>query len=201
MKMRKGLVGLMVFLAQTALAAQVVYVDSHSFKDSSVKWEESPSFVICSECPSPSDLKLSGLTKLLMHVKSIPSVSPAPAPSAPVPSAPLGDGGELKAYFCFDRYELLKPERERIAEFVKPRLKDFGFELYGYACPIGSERYNLKLSWRRAQEAASFVRELGGEVFRVEGKGEAVFDPHRLEESRCVVIKAKKKGGMHGEAE
>ncbi len=201
MNMKKTLIGLMMLFAQAGWTAQVAYVESYEFKDSAVVWENSPTFVVCTECPFPSNLRVSDLSRLLAHVKFIPSVRVQSQPSASNFESRLEDSEELKAYFCFNSSELLKPEREKIAQFVKPRLKDWAFEVFGYACPIGSEAYNLELSQRRAQAAASFIKELGGEVVLVQGKGEVVFDPHRYEESRCVVIKTKKKGGTHGEAE
>lgn len=45
-------------------------------------------------------------------------------------------------------------------------------KVIGYACPLGSEGYNLALSQRRAEVAADYLRGRGVKVAAVAGKGE-----------------------------
>lgn len=186
------LAALAVLLHRPAQAAQVVWVGSYAFRDPVVRWREAPMFAICTEdCPLPSRLEPSRLLRILKGVGAIPSVRaslPALRPKA----------GQLKVYFCFDSSEVLRAQLERIERFVRPRVRDWAFEVYGYACPIGPEDYNLRLSRRRARAVASVIRRLGGEVLLVRGMGEVVFDPRRYSESRCAVIKTRRKGGADG---
>jgi len=69
-------------------------------------------------------------------------------------------------YFDFDSYFLKKSEKKKL-EKIKGAVR-----VKGYASPEGSEEYNLKLSKKRAESVAEFLKKRGVRVLKVEGLGE-----------------------------
>jgi len=63
----------------------------------------------------------------------------------------------------------------------------------GYTCSIGSEDYNDKLSLRRAEVVASYLRSRGVTINAIEGKGECCpVSSTDLSQNRRVLIKEEK---------
>jgi outer membrane protein OmpA-like peptidoglycan-associated protein len=88
-------------------------------------------------------------------------------------------GRKVSIYFDYDSARLKEKEKRKLLPIRWP------VSLYGYASPEGSEEYNFRLSLRRAQNAARYLRERGVKVLEVKGMGEAScsFGPARW--SRC----------------
>lgn len=81
----------------------------------------------------------------------------------------------LYVYFDFDRYKLRLDQKKRIERALEEgTLSKAGWYLVvGYADWIGSKRYNLNLSRRRAEEVGRYLRSLGIEKVELSWKGEA----------------------------
>ncbi|MBI3299353.1 MAG: OmpA family protein [Elusimicrobia bacterium] len=72
----------------------------------------------------------------------------------------------------------LKPEAKQALEFVADvmlRHADLKLMVFGHTCDIGSDKYNIWLSQKRAEAVKSYLVELGvyGEFIRAKGYGEA----------------------------
>ena len=83
---------------------------------------------------------------------------------------------EIVVYFDFDKSELPKKQHQLLVEKVR-KLKEkckgvLSASVRGYACPIGSKKYNKKLSTLRAENVADILRSEGVEVTKVVGLGE-----------------------------
>lgn len=80
-------------------------------------------------------------------------------------------GEELVAviYFDFDRWNVKKAERNKIKGLDREKT----YRIVGHACWIGSERYNLKLSLKRAKEVKRVMIEEGFKVEDVSFRGES----------------------------
>lgn len=80
----------------------------------------------------------------------------------------------LYVYFDFDRYKLKPDQRAKIEKALEEGLlgKSFEYLVIGYADWIGSKRYNLNLSRRRAEEVRKYLRSLGIEKVELSWKGE-----------------------------
>ncbi len=78
--------------------------------------------------------------------------------------------------FDFDSAEL-KPEMkaalEELAERIKASPGHEKITIIGHTDSIGPEEYNLKLSERRAEAAAEYLRSLGIDDITTEGRGES----------------------------
>jgi outer membrane protein OmpA-like peptidoglycan-associated protein len=85
--------------------------------------------------------------------------------------------GAVVVNFAFDRSELDAPARTTLSDVVK-QLKekpDLVVDLEGHTDSVGTERYNLGLSQRRAEAVRRFLVEQGIELHRIHsiGFGEA----------------------------
>lgn len=124
-------------------------------------------------------------------------------PPPPVSEVTVQVGDELtlkdKIYFEFDSdkiRDISKPTLDKIAAFLKAHPEITKIRIDGYTCDLGTARYNLGLSDRRAQSAARYLEGQGIDPSRigtVKGYGEAdplvpnVDEAHR-EQNRRVQI-------------
>lgn len=99
---------------------------------------------------------------------------------------------KIIVYFDFDSYRLPEKQREFLVRRIRELKVVMGEKLdagvYGYACPIGSDAYNKKLSLKRAEEVARILREEGVRVVEVKGMGEVKDKSNALCLSRKVVV-------------
>lgn len=103
------------------------------------------------------------------------------APQPPISEVQIGDEltAQDKIYFEFDKAtirDISKPTLDKIAGFMKAHPEITKVKIDGYTCDLGTERYNLKLSQRRAQAAATYLEGQGIDASRigtVNGFGEA----------------------------
>ncbi|MGC9100093.1 MAG: OmpA family protein [Caldisericum sp.] len=82
---------------------------------------------------------------------------------------------KIEVFFNFNKGILTKDQKERFLSEVrefKKNYKEVSAEVYGYACFIGSESYNLKLSKRRALFVKNLLEKEGVRVEIVKGLGE-----------------------------
>jgi len=87
----------------------------------------------------------------------------------------------LYVYFDFNSYKLRHDQREKIGRALEEGLlgKSFVYAVVGYADWIGSNRYNLNLSRKRAEEVGKYLRSLGIERVEVSWKGEEECDLYK----------------------
>ena len=107
--------------------------------------------------------------------------APVPAPSPPVVETepePVSEKVtfDTDTFFDFDK-ATLKPEGKRKLTELASRLNSMNIEVVlavGHTDPIGSSRYNQKLSMRRAQSVKEFLQTQSIEPARIytDGKGE-----------------------------
>ncbi len=81
-----------------------------------------------------------------------------------------------------------KKELQRVAEFAKQHL-DVKIWLEGYTDTIGSSKYNMWLSQRRAHAAGAYLDKLGVQNIYMKGQGEVLLAPDTVDaRARKVVI-------------
>lgn len=94
-------------------------------------------------------------------------------------------------HFKFDSYLLSAEEKKKLAAIAKQNNGVF-LRLDGYACKIGSDEYNRKLSQRRASEVASYLKKQGILNMSIKGHGEENPVSQTKSLNRRVEIKATK---------
>jgi outer membrane protein OmpA-like peptidoglycan-associated protein len=98
----------------------------------------------------------------------------------------------LYVYFDFDRYKLRKDQREKIERAFEEGLlnKEGWYRVVGHADWIGSKRYNLNLSRKRAEEVGNYLKSLGIEKVELSWKGEEECDLYKGRRVSRELIKA-----------
>ena len=110
-----------------------------------------------------------------------------PAPEAPVAEKPAPAPAptsqkvtyQAEALFDFDKAVLKAEGKAKIDELVE-KLKDTNLEVIvatGYTDRIGSEKYNTRLSVRRAEAVKAYLVSKGLEASRVYAEGKGARDP------------------------
>ena len=105
-----------------------------------------------------------------------PPPPPAPAP-APAPARVVIDRLTIHVNFDFDKSNIRKAdvaELEKATAFLK-KYPDSKVVLEGHTDSVGTEKYNLKLSQRRADAVKKYLVDKGEKADRIttEAKGEA----------------------------
>lgn len=98
----------------------------------------------------------------------------------------------LYVYFDFDRYKLRPDQKEKIDRALEEGLLDKKgwYVVIGHADWIGSKRYNLNLSRRRAEEVGKYLRSLGIENVKLSWKGEEECNLYKGRKVSRALIKA-----------
>jgi len=128
-----------------------------------------------------------------------PPPPPAPAPEpAPAPARKVIDRLTIRVNFDFDKSNIRKEDvadLEKAVAFVK-KYPDSKVALEGHTDSRGTDKYNLKLSQRRADAVKKYLVDKGEKADRItaEGKGEAYpiadnkTDKGRFENRRVEVL-------------
>lgn len=108
-----------------------------------------------------------------------PAPAPAPAPAPKPAPAPTSEKVTFAAdtFFDFDKYALKPEGKARLDELVQ-KIQDITLEVViavGHTDSIGTEKYNMGLSIRRAEAVKAYLVSKGIEANRIytEGKGES----------------------------
>jgi OmpA-OmpF porin, OOP family len=109
-----------------------------------------------------------------------PPPTPPPPPPPPAPERKVIDRLTLHVNFDFNKSVIRKadiPDLEKAVAFVK-KYPDSKVSLEGYTDSIGSEKYNLKLSQRRADAVKEYLVKNGHEkADRITAVGKGKADP------------------------
>jgi len=190
-----GLAVGMLFVFTKSFASEIRYI-AYQYQGNVVKTLVRDTFVICNNCPERVRLEVGTIEKADAPVKQ--AVSPIairipqppqelPLPQQEPPYSPCCSGSELDkelqpsvrkqsnlwgvVYFDFDSSNLRPEEQGKLLSLIQEGIKD-EVVIEGHTCNVGSERYNLMLSRKRASVVADFLRDRGINIKEIEGKGE-----------------------------
>jgi outer membrane protein OmpA-like peptidoglycan-associated protein len=98
----------------------------------------------------------------------------------------------LYVYFDFDRYKLRQDQKEKLERALEEGLLNRAgwYMVIGHADWIGSKRYNLNLSRKRAEEVGNYLKSLGIEKVELSWKGEEECDLYKGRRVSKALIKA-----------
>ena len=110
-------------------------------------------------------------------VVEAPAPAPAPEPVAPPPARFEKVTLEATKLFEFDKADIImpSPKLDEIAAALQADPSVTDVDITGYTDRLGSEKYNLKLSERRANAVRDYLVSKGvdGNRLKAYGKGEA----------------------------
>lgn len=166
----------LVLILPLAVHAAEIRQRPFSYSLDAVAAKQDDQFVVCSNCP---DHRLSFLPvkpMLAMRLSDPAKSEPLLAlDTKPVQSSTHGaietDNQLTTVQFDFDSERLSRHERLRFDGLLVGLSKQSTFGLKGYTCTIGTDDYNEKLSFRRANYVAGIMKSNGFNVVTVEGKG------------------------------
>lgn len=133
--------------------------------------------------------------KAMDTLRGRPVASPAPAQPAPVAEPPARD---FLVFFDFDRSNI-RPDAQSVLQRVVGSIRALGtrtVSLIGHADKAGTNAYNQRLSERRAQAVAAYLRQQGVPANAIQTAGRGENDPRvntpdgvREQENRRVEIR------------
>jgi outer membrane protein OmpA-like peptidoglycan-associated protein len=109
-------------------------------------------------CPPPRGTQKTSATVPVTSPPPSPAPTPPPAP-APPPAQKVLDKMTLHVNFDFDKYKIRKAdeaELKKVIDFVK-KYPNSSVKIEGHTDSIGTEKYNQKLSERRARAVADYL--------------------------------------------
>ena len=139
--------------------------------------QETDAFVVCSNCPDDHLSILPAPPKLALRLSmsELQPVQTFARESEAKPKSSIEKGcvscllGTI--HFPFDSAEITEMERSRLDELIRAIPAGVVANLGGYTCDLGTTSYNSSLSLKRARGVASYLKEKGISVGKVEGLG------------------------------
>lgn len=139
--------------------------------------QENDAFVVCSNCPDDHLSILPATPKLALRLSSgeAPPVQTSSKQSETKPESDLEKrcvSSHLGTiHFPIDSAEIAEKERVRLDGLIRSIPENCVVNLDGYTCDLGTTPHNKGLSFRRAIRVASYLKEKGISVGKVEGQG------------------------------
>lgn len=154
------------FSVAEAANAESIKQLSYEYQYDSARGLQDDSFLICDHCAYDRPTQAVEL--------SVRMTSLAPSPlgfGEPVQPTNLVVSPRLfeSIHFKLDSITLLPEARSKLDQLQTPE----GIRLLGYACTLGSTGYNLKLSQRRADVVALYLKRRGISILKATGYGES----------------------------
>ena len=191
-----------VLLISTQVLAASVNEQQYGYSyGDTVNSVQSDEFVICQGCRS--DRLAKAPQRPFVAIKLNPPDPPATGYPGEVQQASgakaskSGDDGERilgVVKFSFDSDKIKQGEKKSLKRLAATIPTGRKVTVTGYTCDIGTSRYNKKLSRRRAQHVADFLKKEGAQVAEVEGRGASDPVSSDRRENRRVQVSGKSKG-------
>ncbi len=180
-------------------------------------------YVICADCPRPSELhRTLKVISLVINLGSDPTMRPdssthrpIPISAVPIPTAvgksveaapsyPVNglnqDKREVTVPACNDTTvyfefdsSVVSPEEKKKLIEEIPGLKRSDITLAGYTCDIGGQQYNDKLALARGRSVEAILEEHGVIPVKVYGKGKCCYVSESKPKNRRVEVICSKK--------
>ena len=168
---------LIILMAGTAFASEIRHKE-YSYAYEFTRGAVEAAFVVCDNC-SPRKIPIP-MSKTAATIIALKVSETTPVKVQPLNDATRQENGSdspepitnasLTAYFDLDSFSLRPEEKEKLQ--IAPSLfKDF-VTVTGYTCDIGSKEHNRRLSLKRAEAVAAYLRLFGVAPREITGEGD-----------------------------
>lgn len=158
-------------------------------------------FVVCTGCPDSKLSLLPVVANVAVRMSSPVSAQPVSAPIDVATAAPKKEQAATMnligtVHFQFNSSSLSQADLGGLDKLSKEISAGSTVDVSGYTCTIGTDDYNKKLSFRRAEAVASALKAKGVNIGSIEGRGKCCPASQDKRQNRRVEIIGLRKGEM-----
>lgn len=158
-------------------------------------------FIVCTECPDSKLSLLPAVANVAVRMSIPVATQPASAPIDVTAAAPNKEQVATKrligtVHFRFDSSSLSHTDLGGLDKLSKEISVGSTVDLTGHTCTIGTDDYNKKLSFRRAEAVATALKARGVNIGTIEGRGKCCLASQDKRQNRRVEIIGFRKEGM-----
>lgn len=182
-------------LSAGILHAETIKQRSYTFRyDDGAEGMPGQTYLVCSNC---QDDKPTIIPNLVAHAhavlefqKSAPPVIEKPPAVKDMPLVQSSTAAK-NVHFDFDSAELSPETISQLDRIAAGK----GLLLKGFTCTIGTDKYNLALSQKRADAVSAYLKKRGISVLSSLGCGKSAAHPDKSENRRVEIIESKENNG------
>lgn len=190
-----------VFLVPLSSLASDIRQRPFAYSFDAASAQSGDTFVVCSNCPDSKLTILPAITKLAVRISDSMPIQPPTTQSEVVAVVPRNEQPEIKGllgtvHFQFDSSRLSQFEQGNLERISRDIPAGNSVGITGYTCTIGTDDYNKKLSFRRAEAVATALKAKGVNINTIEGRGKCCPASQDKQQNRRVEIIGLQKEGM-----
>ena len=183
----------LVFLVPLTSFASDIRQRSFAYSFDAASAQSGDTFVVCSNCPDSKLTILPAITKLAVRISDTMPLQPPTTQSEVVAVAPRNEQPEIKGLLGTIHFQL---NSSRLSQFEQGNLEKISRDINagnavaitGYTCTIGTDEYNKKLSFSRAEAVATVLKAKGVNIGSIEGRGKCCPASQDKQQNRRVEI-------------
>ena len=183
----------LVFLIPMSSFASEIRQRPFAYSFDAASAQRGDTFVVCSDCPDNKLTILPAITKLAVRMSDPMTIQPPATQPDVVTVAPRNEQPEIKGlfgtvHFQFDSSSLSQFEQGNLEKISRDVPAGNAVDVTGYTCTIGTDDYNKKLSFSRAEAVATVLKAKGVHIGTIEGKGKCCPASQDKQQNRRVEI-------------
>ncbi len=191
----------LVLVAPLSVFATDIRQRPFSYSFDTAASQSGDTFVVCTDCPDSKLSLLPAVANVAVRMSSPVATQPVSAPIDVTASAPKKEqAATMKLIgtvnFRFDSSSLSQADQGKLDKLSKEIPAGSTVDVSGYTCTIGTDDYNKKLSFRRAEAVASALKAKGVNIGIIEGRGKCCPASQDKRQNRRVEIIGLRKGEM-----
>ena len=191
----------LVFLVPLASFASEIRQRPFTYYFDAASAQSGDTFIVCTECPDSKLSIIPAVPKLALRMSSPMPIQPPATQPEVVAVDPRKEQSEIKGllgtvHFRFNSSSLSRADQGGLDKLSKEISAGSAVNVSGYTCTIGTDDYNKKLSFKRAEAVATALKAKGVNISTIEGRGKCCPASQDKQQNRRVEIIRLQKEGM-----
>jgi outer membrane protein OmpA-like peptidoglycan-associated protein len=191
----------LVFLIPLSSFASEIRQRPFAYSFDAASAQSGDTFVVCSDCPDNKLTILPAIAKLAVRMSDPMTIQPPATQPDVVTVTPRNELPENKGllgtvHFQLNSSRLSLIEQGNLEKISRDIPAGNAVDVTGYTCTIGTDDYNKKLSFRRAEAVATALKAKGVNISTIEGRGKCCPASQDKQQNRRVEIIGLQKEGM-----